>query len=138
MTPLMRTGAAVAFLLLHAQGAAAQDTANRTATRPGLALPDVSMPVLADPVPAAPKSTGGRPQPHRREALLPCPGQGPGFMQLPGSGTCIRVSGRVAAGVDIGPQRTAPVAAGQLSIDSRTESDYGPVRTFVRLGHGRP
>ena len=32
----------------------------------------------------------------------------------------------------------APVTAGQLSIGTRSESEFGPVRAFVRMGQGRP
>jgi hypothetical protein len=81
----------------------------------------------------------GTPQaPAPREALQPCPRQGPGFVRVPGSATCVRVSGRAVGGIDVGAQHAAPVTAGQLSIDTRTESDLGPVRAFVRMGHGRP
>jgi hypothetical protein len=76
--------------------------------------------------------------PAPREALQPCPRQGPGFVRVPGSATCVRVSGRAVGGIDVGAQHAAPVKAGQLSIDTRTESDLGPVRAFVRVGHGRP
>jgi hypothetical protein len=57
------------------------------------------------------------------EKLLPCPKQGAGFVRVPGSPTS---------------NGAAPVTAGQLSIDTRSESEFGPVRAFVRMGHGRP
>lgn len=75
-----------------------------------------------------------------REAMRPCPKSGAGFVQIPGSATCIRLSGRVAAGVDIGTTRRAPSTVppnvARLAIDTRTDSEYGPVRTFVRMGSG--
>lgn len=71
----------------------------------------------------------------------PCPAKGPGFVRLPGSRSCTRISGRVAAGADLraGPGATtlAPAAAGRLAIDSRTDSDLGEIRTYVRIGNGR-
>lgn len=71
----------------------------------------------------------------------PCPGHGAGFVRLPGSPTCIRSSGRVAAGATlrVGNDRgvAAPTTVGRLAIDTRTESDLGPVRTFVRIDSGR-
>lgn len=73
-----------------------------------------------------------------RESVQPCPRQGPGFVRVPGSTTCIRVGGRAVGGVDVGNRTSGPVTAGQLSIDTRAESDLGPVRAFVRMGHGRP
>ncbi|MCJ2077794.1 porin [Methylobacterium sp. E-016] len=71
----------------------------------------------------------------------PCPGYGSGFVRAPGSATCMRLSGRVRAGADLSAGRevaVAPMAAGRFAIDTRTESDLGPVRTFVRIGNGRP
>jgi hypothetical protein len=88
---------------------------------------------------AGPVRAAERPVPQpQREAMLPCPRLGPGFVRTPGSATCVRVSGRAVAGVDLGTQHSGPVTAGQLSIDTRSESDLGPVRAFVRMGHGRP
>ena len=72
------------------------------------------------------------------EKRLPCPKQGAGFVRVPGSPTCIRLSGRAVGGIDVGSHGAAPVTAGQLSIDTRSESEFGPVRAFVRMGHGHP
>jgi hypothetical protein len=89
--------------------------------------------------PAIPALAAERPSPQpQREAIQPCPRQGPGFVRVPGSSTCIRVSGRAVGGVDVGTRYSGPVTAGQLSIDTHSESDLGPVRAFVRMGHGRP
>lgn len=74
------------------------------------------------------------------EALLPCPSQGLGFARVPGSRTCLRISGHVATGIDLraGRGRTAvPTTTGRLAVETRTESDFGPVRTYVRIGQGR-
>lgn len=74
------------------------------------------------------------------EATRPCPKSGKGFVHIPGSTTCIRLSGRVAAGVDMGSARRAapanPPNLARLSIDTRSDTEYGPVRTFVRMGTG--
>ena len=76
-----------------------------------------------------------------REAVRPCPGYAAGFVRVPGSPTCIRLSGRAAVGADLRAGRdravAAPAAAGRFAIDTRTESDLGPVRTYVRIGNGR-
>ena len=75
------------------------------------------------------------------DALVPCPEQGPGFVRARGARTCFRLSGRVGAGIDLragAGTRSAPSAAGRFAIDTRTDSDYGPVRAFLRMGHGRP
>lgn len=74
------------------------------------------------------------------EAMRPCPKSGAGFVRIPGSDTCIRLSGRVAAGVDAGSARkvvpVSPPNVARLAIDTRTETEYGPVRAFVRTGAG--
>ncbi|GJE44413.1 porin [Methylobacterium soli] len=76
------------------------------------------------------------------EPLRPCPAFGSGFVRIPGSRSCIRLSGRVGAGIDLraghGGAAAAPAAAGRFAIDTRSESELGPVRTFVRIGNGRP
>jgi hypothetical protein len=75
-----------------------------------------------------------------KPASEPCPGK-PGFVRLPGSQSCTRLSGRVATGANVrtGAAGTAgdPDIAGRLAIDNRTETDFGEVRTFVRIGNGR-
>ncbi|MCJ2137565.1 porin [Methylobacterium sp. J-026] len=71
---------------------------------------------------------------------VPCPSKGPGFIRLPGSASCIRVSGHVAAGMDLRTGHAAaaaPVVAGRLAIDNRADTDLGEVRTYLRFGNGR-
>lgn len=73
-------------------------------------------------------------------ASQPCPEFGRGYVRAPGSATCMRLSGRVRAGASlhVGHETAvAPTAAGRFAIDTRTESDLGPIRTFVRVGNGR-
>ena len=76
------------------------------------------------------------------EPLRPCPAYGAGFVHIPGSRACVRLSGRVGAGLDLQAGQAgaaaAPAAAGRFAIDTRSESDLGPVRAFVRIGNGRP
>ena len=94
------------------------------------ALPAVARDQLKDPTSAL-----------AAETLLPCPSQGAGFARTPGSRTCFRISGHVATGIDLraGRDRTVavPTTSGRLAIDTRTDSDLGPVRTYVRIGQGR-
>ena len=70
-----------------------------------------------------------------------CPQFGTGFAAIPGTGACTRISGRVRAEAGSprrGPEREGPVSAsGRLAIDTRTETEYGPARAFVRFGVGR-
>lgn len=71
---------------------------------------------------------------------LPCPSKGPGFVRMPGTDSCIRVSGHVAAGLDLRAGHAAaaaPTVAGRLAIDNRADTDLGEVRTYLRIGNGR-
>ncbi|MEE7450347.1 hypothetical protein MRF4_22505 [Methylobacterium radiotolerans] len=71
---------------------------------------------------------------------VPCPSKGQGFVRLPGSDSCVRVSGRVVAGADVGTVHgvaAAPAVAGRIAIDNRADTDLGEVRTYVRIGAGR-
>ncbi|MBD8908148.1 porin [Methylorubrum zatmanii] len=70
-------------------------------------------------------------------AMEPCPREGIGFVRIPGTTTCIRLSGRASASVDVGTYRTETPVQSRLSIDSRSESGLGPVRSFVRIDVGR-
>lgn len=83
-------------------------------------------------------------------AARSCPGYGPGFIEVPGTSTCIRIGGRVSSEYGTALGRSARDSAsgsrvaGRISMDSRTETGYGTVRTFVRLkaasdtGPGQP
>jgi hypothetical protein len=69
-----------------------------------------------------------------------CPTKGPGFVRMPGSDSCIRVSGRVATGLDVRAGHgaaAAPLVAGRLAIDNRADTELGEVRTYVRIGNGQ-
>ncbi|MCJ2066989.1 porin [Methylobacterium sp. J-088] len=71
---------------------------------------------------------------------VPCPSKGQGFVRLPGSDSCVRISGRVTAGTDLRVGHApamAPLVAGRLAIDNRADTDLGEVRTYVRIGNGR-
>ncbi len=78
-----------------------------------------------------------------KEAMAPtseaCPGR-PGFVRIPGTQSCTRLSGRVAAGAGIGSGTRAlatPDVTGRIAVDNRTQTDFGEVRTYVRIGNGR-
>ncbi|GEP00200.1 porin [Methylobacterium haplocladii] len=73
-------------------------------------------------------------------ALEACPEQGAGFGRIPGTTTCIRVSGRIAVGTDAGARVRSPSTAasyGRLSVDTRSQTDAGPLRSFVRIDAGQ-
>ncbi|WP_342149637.1 porin [Methylorubrum sp. SB2] len=65
-----------------------------------------------------------------------CPEQGAGFARIPGTATCLRVSGRVAAGIDAGTHGSAAPVRGRFSVDTRSATDLGPMRSFLRLDAG--
>ncbi len=77
-----------------------------------------------------------------------CPQEGPGFTRLNPGGPCLRISGRVraeagtlvparpGAGLD-GVPRGVVGASGRVAIDTRTETEFGPARAYIRLGTGR-
>ncbi|GLS45432.1 porin [Methylobacterium brachythecii] len=69
-----------------------------------------------------------------------CPEQGPGFARIPGTSTCIRLSGRVAAGADVATDTrtySTGTGSGRFAIDTRTDTAVGPMRSFVRIDAGR-
>ena len=87
---------------------------------------------------------GAAERPGAPDAARPCPRHGPGFVEVPGTSTCIRIGGRVRAEAGTGTRRISRDdiaglgASGRVSVDTRTDTAYGPVRTFVRLKAGQP
>ncbi|KQQ29456.1 hypothetical protein ASF53_19255 [Methylobacterium sp. Leaf123] len=69
--------------------------------------------------------------------MEPCPSQGAGFFRIPGTATCIRLSGRVRADAEIGSRRTDIPVQGRIAVDTRSDSALGPVRSFVRIDAGQ-
>jgi hypothetical protein len=70
------------------------------------------------------------------QAASPCP---PGFAMLQSSDTCVRIGGRVRAETVIGSskgRRTDAVtsqASGRVQMDVRKQTEYGPLRAFIRV-----
>ena len=79
------------------------------------------------------------------EYVRVCSAYGAGFFYIPGTDTCIRLSGR--ARLDIGYQPTSSRAStngsqgdttgyiglARINVDARTQTAYGTLRAFVRL-----
>ena len=69
------------------------------------------------------------------EAASACP---PGFAALQGSGTCVRVSGRVRADALAGSADTrtgnavGTEVSGRVQLDVRKQTEYGPLRAVIR------
>jgi len=64
-----------------------------------------------------------------------CAHKGRGFVQVPGTMTCVKVAGRAVAEADAarGDRGSRMSAGGTVSMDVRTDTALGPVRGFVRL-----
>lgn len=71
-----------------------------------------------------------------------CPRYGPGFVEVPGTSTCMRVGGRVRSEYTTGTRQVSrdQIAgfgtSGRVSVDTRTDTAYGPLRSYVRVGVG--
>src|SRR6516225_1534222 len=68
-----------------------------------------------------------------------CAVHGPGFFYIPGSDTCIKIGGRArfeyvnAQTYSRGVDNSSFRASGRISLDSRTQTDWGLLRAFVRV-----
>lgn len=78
------------------------------------------------------------------EAARSCPQHGPGFVEVPGTRTCIRVAGRVRSEYGSSTRSTSSRdgvsglrTQGTVSVDTRTDTAYGPLRSFVRVRAGQ-
>jgi hypothetical protein len=78
------------------------------------------------------------------EYVRVCSAYGAGFFYIPGTDTCIRLSGR--ARLDVGYQPTSArssngsqgdttgyIGLARINVDARTQTGYGTLRAFVRL-----
>src|SRR5271169_104940 len=71
-----------------------------------------------------------------------CAVHGPGFFYIPGSDTCIKIGGRArfeyvnfqqyGRGSD-----SSFRAAGRITVDARTQTDFGLLRAFIRVNFTR-
>ncbi len=73
-----------------------------------------------------------------------CSAYGTGFFFIPGTETCLRISGRVRAEYLVGEtydrNRESAFnwrARGQINLDARTQTAYGTLRTFIRAEANR-
>lgn len=93
--------------------------------------------VFAGDLPGA----GGTKNPLAASMVMACPHHGEGFFTIPGTDSCIRIGG--LARLDMSATVPLPVgvrdrmgfaALGRINIDARTATEWGTVRTFVRIG----
>ena len=74
----------------------------------------------------------------RGDGARPCPHYGPGFVQLQGSTTCVRLGGQVRFEMGAGTARSrdgstlGTRAGATVELDSRTPTDAGDLRVVVR------
>jgi hypothetical protein len=111
----------------------------------------LAMALSAAGLPAAAQEAPSRrmPRPAPEPAMIPCPEHGPGFMRLPGSTTCVKVSGQVRGEIGVQGRRSrlgdeawpARRAEARLTTETRSGTDYGQIRAVVSLrahaGSGR-
>jgi hypothetical protein len=75
------------------------------------------------------------------EYVRVCSAYGAGFFFIPGTETCLRIAGRVRAEVRVDETFAREQATTgfrlrtQTQFDARTQTAFGPLRTFVRLRH---
>ena len=73
------------------------------------------------------------------EYVRVCSAYGVGFFYIPGTDTCLRVSGRarfeynVASARQFSQSPTGFRSQGRLNLDARTQTAYGTLRAFVRF-----
>jgi len=72
------------------------------------------------------------------EYVRVCTAYGAGFFYIPGTDSCLRISGRVRAEYAVGTRYSdfqdayGTRARGRLNVDVRTQTAYGTLRTFLR------
>ncbi|UZF93066.1 porin [Bosea sp. NBC_00550] len=72
------------------------------------------------------------------EYVRVCTAYGAGFFYIPGTDSCLRISGRVRAEYAVGERYSdfqdayGTRARGRLNVDVRTQTAYGTLRTFIR------
>ena len=81
----------------------------------------------------------GAKKPAPAEYVRVCNAYGAGFFFIPGTQTCLRVSGMArfdydySQGYQRGSSQTGMRAQGRIALDARTQTEYGAVRAFLRL-----
>ncbi|HMO31271.1 porin, partial [Enterovirga sp.] len=100
--------------------------------------------VLAGTAMAAPALAAERLRPYEGGAMAACPQHGAGFVQVPGTSTCIRIGGRARADYSVTSGRrkidrgqiSGFSPSGSLAAEARTETEAGPLRAYVRTRAG--
>lgn len=95
---------------------------------------------IGEPIPGRGTPTKAKPAPaDAAQAGRPCPAYGPGFVRVEGSSLCVRVGGAVRAEFGRssrngqGSSGYGSSAGGVVRLETRGETDFGPVRSVVQL-----
>ena len=73
------------------------------------------------------------------EYVRVCTAYGAGFFYIPGSDTCLRITGfaqfayQYTNQVGLRPDVTGMRSLGRIALDARTDTAYGTLRTFIRM-----
>ncbi|TDR89955.1 porin [Enterovirga rhinocerotis] len=97
--------------------------------------------LLAAALAAGSASAKERLRPVQHEAMSECPEYGRGFVKVPGTSTCIKISGRVRMDQTIASGRARRAyqslgPAGSVAADVRAQTGAGPIRGYVRMRAG--
>ncbi|MGO4704319.1 porin [Microvirga sp. 2MCAF38] len=97
-----------------------------------LALPVLLLMAMSDTAGASPREAAALPVGIAHSCM-------PGFTSVPGTRTCLRVSGRIRSDVVMGGpssrshDNTRIASDGRLTFDARTQTEYGPLRVVIRV-----
>ena len=95
---------------------------------------------IGEPIPGRGPPAKAKPaQADAAQAGRPCPAYGPGFVRVEGSSVCVRVGGAVRAEFGrssrsgYGSSGYGSSVGGVVRLETRGESEFGPVRSVVQL-----
>lgn len=70
-------------------------------------------------------------EPEPVEYVRVCDAYGAGFFYIPGTETCLQIGGYVRYQIDIDADGWTKNTRGQLTVDARSETDYGTLRGYI-------
>ncbi|MBN9441163.1 MAG: porin [Bosea sp.] len=86
---------------------------------------------------AQPRESYNRPAPAAPKGARPCPEYGAGFVRLEGSSFCVRAGGAVRAEIGKSSRNGyGSRADGMLYLESRGQTELGPVRSVISVRRG--
>ncbi len=86
---------------------------------------------------AQPRESSNKPAPAAPKGARPCPEYGAGFVRLEGSSFCVRAGGAVRAEIGKSSRNGyGSRADGMLYLESRGQTELGPVRSVISVRRG--